>query len=702
MPNQVVNLSSACQIELRVAEHGDFLGIGRVTVNGVSLRSEARPIQVRVETPDGILYPRLELLRVDHDADGSCRVRLRAQGLNWTRGEYGDDYDQALVWLSDSVAPVVDELTLILKPADLALGSRSWAGFSYAFEFTSAARRIHRLLVYGTWELGGSITGNTVLSQGQCNMPVYQGSREGVFTTACLKTLSQYGSPQGNSFQLGPRGGLVQGFDFQYAREGVLLQYWPDLDSVSSLVESPAGSDLLHIIDEYRFSLAASVTTPEKRVLFSPGAVAEHDAHDLWWMARAFVYGLSCDKFGIAPTVPVSEVGLKYRVRVTDKRLLVNIAGKEVDSTEVPYAIAELVLPVLAAQGIKRFFPEVMSESDVTALGMKRKLDEGIHGDLHCSSVCCTHRFFPAEFWGGIKGWKAMADKAHALGMELGAWIAPHLSPRAPIFAEHPEYRMISVTGLPSGGGYGFQTITVADWNTPITEWFLADLKRWKEEGGLDYLFTDSLSNMGLVQANYSAAMRTNFAALGRLFGRIQKLGIPSLSCECISPWMASRFGVADLRGDLLEQDRAVAGQNDFGWWVDHLEMSAGLNLMAGARKRTPQELERLLFKAMACGGYISYEHEYGIEHKLADWWVRLNHIHNQARPHMKVRRVLPRRAGIEWQEGATRTVWTFADYTPALPTAAVVEALEGHHVRKMSGAGTTALPAWGVYRIRA
>ena len=701
MTNELIDISPSGQLELRIADNGDFLGLGRVSVNGVSLRSSARPIQARLDTPDGILYPRLELLQVDHDNDGAVRVGLRAHGLRWTRGEYADDYDQALVWLSDSAAPVADGLTLILKPASLTLEGREWTGFSYAVEFQSDAHRIHRLLMHGTWEIGGAVTGNTVLSQGQCNMPVYQGARESVFTTACLKTLDQYGSPQGNSFQLGPRGGLVQAFDFQYAKEGALLQYWPSLESVSSLLESPEGSDLLHIVDEYRFPLTSAITTPEKWVLFSPGALAEHEAHDLWWATRAFVYGLSCGQFGITPTAPVPEVGLKYQTRVSEGRLLMNIGGEEVDSTEVPYAIAERVLPVLAAQGIKRFFPEVMNESDVTVLGMKRKLDDGVHGDLHCASVCCTHRFFPSEFWGGIKAWKAMADKAHDLGLEIGAWLAPHLSPRAPIFAEHPEYRMTGVTGLPAGGGYGFQTLVVADWNTPIADWVLADLKRWRGEGGLDYLFIDSLSNMGLVQANYAEDMRTNFSALGRFFGRVQELGIRSLSCECISPWFASRFGVADLRGDLLEQDRAVAGQNDFGWWADHLEMAAGLTLVAGARKRTPEEMERLLFRTMASGGTIMYEHEYGLDHQLAEWWGRLNHIHNQALPYMRTRRVLPDRTGIIWHDGDIRTIWTFKELPLDISATAKVELLDGNGVRELPGGSTTVLPAWGVYRIQ-
>jgi hypothetical protein len=294
-----------------------------------------------------------------------------------------------------------------------------------------------------------------------------------------------------------------------------------------------------------------------------------------------------------------------------------------------------------------------------------------------------------------------MYEKARELGLELGAWFAPHLSPRAPIFQEHPEYRMVSVTGLPAGGGYGFQTITVADWNTGIHDWVLADLKRWKEEGGLDYLFIDSLSNMGLVQANYAAGMRTNWNALGRLIGDIQALGIRSLTCECISPWAASRFGVADLRGDLLEQNRAVAGQNDFAWWRDELDMAHNICLCLQARNRTEEEMQQFLFRAMASRGYIMFEHHYGIEHQLAAWWARLNHVYNQALPHMRSRRVLPDGQGILWTDGTSQVVWAYRDFEFNLAPGAPAEHLAGDSVQTVSHNGSIALRAGSVYRFR-
>ena len=556
-----IRLSPQVRLELIQTQSGDFLGIGNVLIQGTSMRNRSRLILPRLDAPDGILYTRFKLKDVEHASNGEARVHLDAVGLPWGRGELSDKYNQPLVWLNASHESVSDELVLVLRSVTLGLGGRDWMGFSYSFEYQSSKRQIHRLLTLATWEIGGSIKGNTILSQGQVNPPVFRGGIDKMFTTACLDSLEQYGNPQGYSFQLALRGGLLQAFDFQYAAQGALLQFWPKFDTVSSLVESPPGSDVLHVIDEYCFPLANRATTTPKWVLFTPGSFAPHEARDLWWAAYEHVGEIIRRPFGITPTVVVPEVGLKYRTRVAEGKLRMTISGKEVESREVPYAIAERVLPRLAAQGIRRFFPEVMSQSDVTEDGLKRKLDFGVHGDLHCASVCATRRFLPADFWGGMAGWRFMADKGRNAGIEMGTWFAPHFSPRAAILEQHPEYKMIDSTGLPAAGGYGFQTLLVADWNSGIRDWVLSDLKRWKEEGGLDYVFTDSLSNMGLVQANYAVGMRGNFTALGHLYGDLQRFGIKSFSFECVSPFGVGRFGTADLRAILWKPTKRWRGK---------------------------------------------------------------------------------------------------------------------------------------------
>lgn len=696
-----LQLTPEVQIELLQNGYGSLLGIAGVSIHGTPLRSSAHPMLVRLDTPGGILYSRLKLDGIQYGDDGAVRVQLRAIGLPWGRGEFLDNYRQPLLGLKSPNEPVVDDLALILRPAHLSLGGRSWTGVSYSFEFKSQSRAVHRLLTLATWEIAGSIRGNTVLSQGQVNRPVFRGGQDLMFTTACLHSSDQYGSPQGYSFQLAPRGGLIQAFDFQYAPQGALLQFWPEFDTVSSLVESPPGSDVLHVIDEYRFALTNRVTTTPKWVLFTPGSLAPHEARDLWWAAYEYVGELIRRPFGIAPTRVVPEIGLRYGTRMEGGRLRMSIAGQEVNSTQAPDAIAERVLPRLAEQGIRRFFPEVMSRSDVTEDGMRRKMDEGIQGDLCCASVCATRRFLPSDFWGGLSGWKRMAGRGRELGIEIGACFAPHFSPRAAIFEEHPEYRMIDSAGLPAGGGYGFQRLVVADWNSGIRDWVFEDLKRWKEEGGLDYLFTDSFSSMGLVQENYAAGMRCNFKALGRLYGELQRIGIKSFSFECVSPFGVGRFGTADLRGDRMDANKAVAGQNDFGWWVGEEDMAFNQCLRVAPRKRTPDQLEQIEFRAMANRGFVMYETLVSDNHELPAWWARLNRVYNQALPQMQTRHLLPDGAGVSWEGNDIAVVWTFRETTITLPSNQRVERLDSDGAPAMDRkAGQIILPAWGVYRV--
>jgi hypothetical protein len=398
--------------------------------------------------------------------------------------EFLDDYFQNIVELREKDEAVVDDCALTLTPVAESIAGREWQGFSLTFSFKSSKRKIHRVMIHSTWEIGGTITGNTVFSQGQCNMPVYRGKKSDLFTTACLRRLDLYGKRHANSFQLGPRGGLIQGFDFQTAKQGSLVQNWPKLGSISSLIESKVGSDLLHTVDEYRFVESGNVTLPEKRILFSTGKLAEHEGFNVWKGLKDYAYGASCKRYGITPTRVRPEFGGEFfgwPKNKHDETLWMRIGNVVVPNHEYLYAVAEHALPAMAKQGVKRYFT-TKHFSDVTECGTERKIDGGVHGGMFCASICATHRFFPSEFWGGIKGWKALVDKGHALGMEIGCWLAPHFSPRAAIFKEHPEYLMKDVTGLPAGGGYGKDSIIVADWNTGIADWVLDDLKRLNKD----------------------------------------------------------------------------------------------------------------------------------------------------------------------------------------------------------------------------
>lgn len=700
----VVSIGRAVEVTLLLGRDKAWLGIGDVTIGGIPLREGSLPLLLRLETPEGYHYDRAFLETIKRSKDGGTCIRLRLVGTPGLRQEYMDEYEQALVNVSLPRKPVEDRLVLDLKPVWLKLGGREWTGFSCALRFISAKRKVHRLVMDGSWELGGSIVGNTVLSQGQCNMPVYKGAKNAMFTTACLKTLDQYGKPHGFSYQLGPRGGLIQAFDFQYGKQGALLRYWPRFEAVSSIIESPKGSTRLRVLDEYRVELSSRAATTPQHLLFTPGPIAGHEARDLWWAAHELTYGCIRKPFKVAPTTVVPEIRLSYTTRVVDAGVKMTVApGIEVDSREVPYAIGDHVMPLLAKAGIRRFFPEVMSESDVTVLGLKRKCDSSIHGELHCGSICATHRMLPSEFWGGMKAWRYMAEKAKVHGIEMGAWFSTVLSPRAAILREHPEWRMRAVNSLTWSGGYGIGSIVTMDLNHPgFFEWILNDIRRWKDEGGLDYLFTDSWANLNMLAYNCAERMRGNLPALGRLYGEFQKLGIKAFSFEGISPFGIGDFGVIDLQGSRQAAVQGVVGQNDLGWWIGNEDMAVDVCMGIEPRYRTPEELERFLFRLMANrGGAII--HRFNLEHELPEWHVRLNRIYMQALPHMigARRTTLPGGAGVRWEKHGGALLWAYKDIRIKIEGDQTLECVaEGAIFRMAEMRRSVLLEAGGVYRI--
>jgi hypothetical protein len=243
---RLVLVGASVRLGLLVGPGDEWLGIGRVEIGGVALRDARHPLVVRLATPEGIVYTRLEVKSVRQGRAGA-EVKLQAVGQDSGRQEYRDEYEQVMVTPGASRASVADELTLRVKPVTEVIGGGKMQGFEWSWRFHSAKRSIHNLLVDGSWELGGRLTGNTVLQQGQCNMPVYRGAKGTVFTTTCLKTLEQHDSPQGVSYQLAPRGGLIQAFDFQHGKAGALLHYWPRVGSISSVIESPEEIGRAHV-----------------------------------------------------------------------------------------------------------------------------------------------------------------------------------------------------------------------------------------------------------------------------------------------------------------------------------------------------------------------------------------------------------------------------------------------------------------------
>jgi hypothetical protein len=132
-------------------------------------------------------------------------------------------------------------------------------------------------------------TGNTVLSQGQVTPAVYTARKATHFTSACLKTLRDFGKPLNMSFQWNHRWSPHQCFDFICSPVGALLGYWRDRADVRSFVQKNPGEDVFFVVDATHFRAAKKAEVPAKCVLFSPadesGALADHEMRDRWFSA---------------------------------------------------------------------------------------------------------------------------------------------------------------------------------------------------------------------------------------------------------------------------------------------------------------------------------------------------------------------------------------------------------------------------------
>src|SRR5476649_141840 len=123
----LLEIGSHASIGLLQGPDREFLGFSEVRVDDVALRNPARPMVLRIDTPDGIIYTQLFVEQIDTDAKSTV-VSLRAVGMPWGRGEYYDEYEQPIVHLRSTLEPVEDRVTMTFTPRTLELGGRKFNG----------------------------------------------------------------------------------------------------------------------------------------------------------------------------------------------------------------------------------------------------------------------------------------------------------------------------------------------------------------------------------------------------------------------------------------------------------------------------------------------------------------------------------------------------------------------------------------------
>lgn len=689
-----------------VLKAGNVLGIGDVRCGGVLLRSPSKLWRPLVSTPDGIHYTQFALKNVHVKPDGTVVVASQAIGFPVGVQEEQDEYLGDIVNLDLADGCVLDSFEWELKPSQLTLDGHEFQGFSYRYRLLCGGdRKAYRMFDDATWEIGGHVEGNTLLLQGEVNPPVAELKKGLYFTTACnyygAELSGIMGKPKRVSFQRLPRIGTLQAFDFLVHAKGALLGWFDPLVEVLSVVQKDDDEDVLHVLDEIRRPLSARFESDPKHMLFWPAPAAGwsmEKQRDLWTRAYDFVHEGVRRRYGVqrSPIQPRIWTPQLYRDYEP-------IAGRMCPRNEFLRHLADHHMKAWADMGVKEICTHSLWKSDYTEdRAVTKDMRGGLHGGLTVGSICNVRVHEISPLWGGPDALAYFVDKAHEQGIQVQLWWATHLSRRAPIFQERPDFMTMARDGLPNGGGFGHQSLITMDLNNPdCFEWFFGHMKRLHEQTGYDGLFHDSYGNMTFLPVHFQDPLRRGQQeAYGRLVHRLQDVGVKTFTVEGLGPLGVGHFGMGLLpkNGKLTRQFQCA-----LNWWVGHEDMVYGLNFGIGAAPWTGRDpsAREFSFRCMAAGGRFGFSFH---EQHVAVWtgWLR-DHNRICARLGTLVgrRTLLPKDQGILWQREGDTILFAFQAFRHTVPRGFLVTGVgpDGDRPVRLNGNRLSAQP-WSVYRL--
>lgn len=630
-------------------------GIDEVTSSGIALRNPGSMWRPYFATPEGLHYTQWQLVEATHDDNGEVRIQADVIGYPTHFREDLDEYLGDIFVLRPETGEVRDRFEWHFKPSELEIDGHRFTGFSYSFHFEARdpKRKIYRLFDAATWEIGGTLRGNTLIFQGQLNPPVTELEKDQYFTTACnyygAEMCGILGPEDRVSIQRLPRFATIQAFDFIAHDSGVLLNYYEPLEEVFSILQSEPGEDTLHIVDEVRRPLASTFTTHPKHVLFHAldTPLTDIPTRNLWNRT----YDWAHDKIRARQGIKQPEVFPRvWTPQVKTNTFLVY--DKEVKREDALYYLADNVLPLWAEMGVKEICTPSLWVSDYTVDRYTTKEEHSaLQGQLTVSGICCVRVHEIDPLWGGVEAVKYFVDRAHHHGMKVQLWWASHLSRRAPIFNERPDFMMTARDGLPNGGGFGHDILITLNLNNPdCFEWEFQKLKAVYEATGVDGFFHDSYGNMTFLPLDSNDESRLGQQEpYERLMARLQELGMNSFSVEGIGSMGTGHFGMR-----LAETKPGAEGQyqNALDWWIGQEDMLYGLNMGMDQEiwEGREDEARQFAFRAMAGGGRFGFTEMVGNVEMWSGWLKEMNQVHAQVAPLNGRRELLADGNGVLWR----------------------------------------------------
>jgi hypothetical protein len=264
--SEYVELIPKVRIEL-LSNKNLFRGLGRIEIDGVTLRGSRRPMFAEIRTPDGVEFFDFELRNRSKIQDGvvlEFSMKARASGLqDWmlhTVRNLRVTRDWAETeWIPNAV------LKLHLRGIETVFDGRTFRGFEYDYEFESPDHSIYRLLDLSSWAIGDSLEANTFWLR-NCFAPSLHTfkSQDEFYSTEWY--LGSIANP--NIFQFQPFQTNMESFTMMTAEKGQLLTIAPQLFHLRSFFEKPRKTEEMLHWHEHCSDLTSHFKSAPIQVLF--------------------------------------------------------------------------------------------------------------------------------------------------------------------------------------------------------------------------------------------------------------------------------------------------------------------------------------------------------------------------------------------------------------------------------------------------
>ncbi len=279
MEDESIELIPGVRIEL-LSEGSRFLGLGKVEIDGETVRSSRRPMFVDIRTPDGIEFFDFELRHRTRTPQGvvlEFSMKARASGLQDWMLHTIRNLRATRDWAEPEWTPNA-VLKLHLRGIETTFDGRTFRGFEYSYEFESKDHPIYRLLDQSSWAIGDSLPGSTFWLR-NCFAPSIHNFKKGDDFYSTEWYLGSISNP--NIFQFQPFQTNMESFTMMTAEQGQLLTLAPQLFHLRSFFEKPRKTEELLHRHEHCGDLTTHFKSTPIQVLFCPQIATATDLINL-------------------------------------------------------------------------------------------------------------------------------------------------------------------------------------------------------------------------------------------------------------------------------------------------------------------------------------------------------------------------------------------------------------------------------------